>query len=306
MALGRGLDALLKGPTAAPTTTPVAPPAPQPAPPESPTDRLMEIPLAQVVPNPDQPRLQFDEEKIEELAQSIQSQGLIQPIVVRKVGEQYQLIAGERRVRACRRIGLRAVPARVMVDEDDGDLEKALVENLQREDLNPIHEALAYQKMMERLGLTQEQISDRVGKKRTTVANTLRLLRLPEAIQEDILAGRLSEGHARALLGESDPERQMAIRAAVLREGLSVRETEQRVKAGNGTGAPVSASKGRAGSAAADQAEVRELQERLTLRLGARVQILARSTRKGKIVIPYHTLDDFERIMAILGVEIDA
>lgn len=265
----------------------------------------MEIPLSQVIPNPDQPRLQFDEEKIQELAQSIQTQGLIQPIVVRKVGEQYQLIAGERRVRACRSLGHEKVPARVMDDVEHGDLEKALVENLQREDLNPIHEAIAYQKMIERLGLTQEQISDRVGKKRATVANTLRLLRLPEAIQEDILCGRLSEGHARALLAESDPERQIEVRNRVLREGLSVRETEQLVK-GNGTSANGSASKDKAAGGAPDEAMVRELEEQLMLRVGTRVQILSRSARKGKIVIPYNSLEDFERILEILGVEVNA
>lgn len=265
----------------------------------------MEIPLDQVVPNPDQPRLEFDEEKIGELAQSIKAQGLIQPVVVKQLGDVYQLIAGERRVRACRKAGLKAIPARVVGAEEDGDLEKALVENLQREDLNPVHEAMAFQKMIERLGLTQEQIAERVGKKRTTVANLLRLLRLPEAIQEDILAGRLSEGHARALLGESDPRRQMDIRAVVLRDGLSVRETEQLVKSMHPGGAKPAA-RGRKSDANGAQAAVREMEEQLTLRLGARVQILARSPRKGKIVIPYNSLEDFERILGIMGVQTDA
>lgn len=262
----------------------------------------MEIPLNQIVANPDQPRLQFDDEKIAELAQSIKNQGLIQPVVVRKTPEGYQLIAGERRVRACRSLGLDKVPARVLDADLDGDLEKALVENLQREDLNPIHEALAYQKMMDRIHLTQEQIADRVGKKRTTVANTLRLLRLPDAIQQDILTGRLSEGHARALLGEADPIRQMELRNLALANGLSVRDLEKLVKQSHGTSRPDPMSK-KPASHTGPQPDLKDLQDRLTLRLGARVQILARSAKKGKIVIPYNTLEDFERILGTIGVE---
>jgi len=265
-------------------------------------DRLMEVSLDLIVPNPDQPRLQFDDEKIDELAQSIKNQGLIQPVVLRQVGENYQLIAGERRVRASRKAGLTAVPARVIVESFDGDFEKALVENLQREDLNPIHEARAYQKMMDRLHMTQEQVADRLGKKRATIANCLRLLRLPEPIQEDILNGRLSEGHARALMAEVNPSRQLEIREVVLRDNLSVRETEELTR-GVSVKRVVKHQPPRPVSQ--KEAVVREFEELMMQRFGTRVQIQAQTPSKGRIVIPYHSLEDFDRIIANFGLSFE-
>lgn len=292
------MDALLG--SLGPEPEPQAPPEP-----EATGERLVEVPLDLIDPNPYQPRGSFDDEKIADLSRSIKAQGLLQPIVVRKSGERYQLIAGERRVRAGKLAKLEHLPARVLLDGQEADLEKALVENLQREDLNPIHEALAYQRMQETFSLTQEQVAERVGKNRTTVANTIRLLRLPEAIQTDILAGRLSEGHARALLALNDAKPQMDLRNLILRDGLSVRQAEEIAKDGRYASRASSAAKTGAGArqGAAPDALVSALQERMTLKLGVKVNILSRSPKKGKIVIHYNSLDDFERIVETIGLQ---
>jgi len=270
---------------------------------EAASERQLDIALDDIEPNPDQPRQEFDESGIEELAQSIKSQGVIQPIVVRRVGQKHQLVAGERRVRAARRAGLTRIPARVIQATADAALEKALVENLQREDLNPIYQAQAYQKLQEREGLTQEQIAERVGKKRATIANTVRLLRLPQAIQTDILAGRLSEGHARAILALDSAKQQLEIRDRILREGLSVRQTEALIRSKTASGAQPSTARGSGRKGKADPL-ILSVEEKLTLRLGTRVRIQSRSARKGRIIIAYSSLEDFERIVAAMGVEL--
>jgi ParB family chromosome partitioning protein len=269
------------------------------------SDRLIELAPSDIQPNPDQPRRRFNEESLRELAQSIRAQGVIQPVVVRHIDGVYQLIAGERRVRAAKIAGVEKIPARVLVDSVDGDLEKALVENIQREDLNAIHEAKAFQVMLERDGLTQEKVAERVGKSRATVANTLRLLRLPEAIQKDLLAGLISEGHARALLMAPDAKHQMALRNQILEEGLSVRQVERMVRP-DGDGKAFSAKKALPGRGAgpADPL-VREIEEKMRERFGTRVMIQAQSAKKGKITIPYKTLDDFERILDAMGISIE-
>ncbi len=188
---------------------------------------LTVIPLDRIQVNPYQPRGQFEESALEELADSIRRHGIIQPITVRLTDKNtYQIISGERRVRAARMAGLKEIPAYVRHTEDESLLELALIENIQRSDLNPIEIALAYQRMIEELGIRQEEVAQRVGKKRTTITNYLRLLQLSPAIQRAILDGHLSMGHARVLAGIKDPARQVHLMERILREGLSVRATE--------------------------------------------------------------------------------
>ncbi len=210
-ALGRGLDALI-------TYT------------ESDTQgssSINEVELSKIVPNPFQPRRTFDEEALQELATSIKSIGLVQPITLRKIDEDsYEIIAGERRYRASQIAGLSAIPAYIKTVEDDEIMEMALIENIQREDLNSIEIALAYQKLIDTLSLTQEQLSERVGKKRATVANYLRLLKLPAEVQMGVKNRKIDMGHARALVTMNDPVAQLALYNAILNDGLSVRNVE--------------------------------------------------------------------------------
>ncbi|QJA06074.1 ParB/RepB/Spo0J family partition protein [Thermosulfurimonas marina] len=192
---------------------------------------LREVPVEAILPSPFQPRRRFSEEDLQELAESIREKGVLQPLLVREVGAgTYELVAGERRLRAARMAGLREVPVLVKNFSDEEALAVALVENLQREDLNPLEEAEGYRRLMEEFGFSQEEVARRVGKDRSTVANALRLLRLPEEIKEDLWEGRLSAGHARALLALETPELMLAARREVLRRGLSVRETERLVR----------------------------------------------------------------------------
>ena len=192
-------------------------------------EKLMEISLDEVAPNPYQPRQTMNEDSLEELALSIKQHGLLQPIVVRKVEKGYEIIAGERRYRAAKKAGLQKIPALVKEVSDEELLEYALIENLQREDLNPIEAAYAIRKLMESFGLTQEEVADKIGKKRSTVANLLRLLKLPEDIQEMVSDGRLTMGHARALLSLDDPEEQRRVAKEILEHSLSVRDVEREV-----------------------------------------------------------------------------
>ena len=192
---------------------------------------VMLIPVDMIEPNPYQPRMSFDDDSLEELADSIRTLGLIQPITVRrKSGDRYQIISGERRFRACRAIGMAEIPAYVRNADDQGMLEMAIVENIQREDLDPIEVAMSYQRLIEECSLTQEEMAFRVGKKRASVTNTLRLLKLPAKIQHDLKVGLLTVGHAKVLLGVDDPAMQEQLCDAVIREGLSVRMLEEKVR----------------------------------------------------------------------------
>ena len=194
---------------------------------------ILRIPMDMVDANPFQPRMNFDLVALEELAASIRSLGLIQPITVRRVSSgRYQIISGERRFRACRMNGMSLIPAYVKESDDQGMLEMAIVENIQRQDLDPIEQALSFQRLIDECGLTQEQMSDRVGKKRATVANTLRLLKLPLKVQHDLKVGLISTGHAKALLGVDDPALQQQLCDATVSKGLSVRELEALVREG--------------------------------------------------------------------------
>ena len=200
--------------------------------PETPQADIKRIPTDLIEPNPYQPRMSFDAEALEELAESIRTLGLIQPITVRKKagGVKYQIISGERRFRACRLAGMDMVPAYIMDANDQGMLEMAIVENIQRKDLDPIEVALSYQRLIDECNLTQEQMADRVGKKRASVTNHLRLLKLPAKVQHDIKVGLLSVGHAKVILGVQDPAIQESLCDSVVSDGLSVRQLEEKVQ----------------------------------------------------------------------------
>jgi ParB family chromosome partitioning protein len=213
--LGRGLGALIPARSEAPA-----------APAASPSG-LAQIPISQISPNPYQPRKTFNEASIEELARSVREHGIVQPLVVTRAGDRYKLIAGERRFRAAQKAGLTSVPAVIKEIAQEGDaLQIALIENIQREDLNPMEEALAYHQLHEDFGLTQEEISQRVGKERSTVANFLRLLKLPEPVKKLLASGQLSMGHARALLAVDSPKKQEQLAERVVKRNLNVRQTE--------------------------------------------------------------------------------
>ena len=195
------------------------------------TADVLRIPVDLIEPNPFQPRMSFDPEALQELADSVRTFGLIQPLTVRKKGNKYQIISGERRFRACTMAGMDMIPAYIRDANDQGMLEMAIVENIQREDLDPIEEAMSYQRLMEECRLTQEQMADRVGKKRASVANQLRLLKLPAKVQHDLKVGLVSVGHAKVLLGVNDPKVQEMLCDLIVRNGLSVRQLEEKVKA---------------------------------------------------------------------------
>ncbi|MDO8361593.1 MAG: ParB/RepB/Spo0J family partition protein [Actinomycetota bacterium] len=291
--LGKGLGALIPADATAVVT------GDQP--------RLEELPVGSIVPNPHQPRVHFDEETLTELAASVREIGVLQPILVRPVGDgSYELIAGERRWRAARRAGLAVVPAIVRLTDDLGSVERALVENLHRQDLTPLEEASAYQQLIEDFSLTHEQIASRVGKSRSAVSNMLRLLSLPAAIQHLLADGRLSAGHAKALLATPDRafQEQLARRCAA--EGWSVRMLEEAVRdrgtAGTGSAAADAEAPTQVGDGAGLTGATRlrppgllELEELLADYLSTRVSV-SMGTNKGKVVIEFADLEDLERI----------
>jgi ParB family chromosome partitioning protein len=254
---------------------------------------LLSLPVEAVERNPNQPRKRFEEKALEELAASIREHGIVEPILVRRDGARYRILAGERRWRAAQRAGLKEVPAVVREATEREAFELALVENLQREDLNAVEEAEAYEVLIEDHGLTQEAIAQRVGKDRSTVANALRLLRLPAEVRDHVKEGRLDMGHARALLGLDGEE---AIRRAgqrVGREGLSVRATEAMVRA--------LTRKERPTSAPAETPALRALATRLQRRLGTRCRVVPRSAVAGRLEVEYTTLAELDGILAKIG-----
>ena len=268
-ALGRGLDALL------------------PQIPLTHSD-LLRLDLERIQPNAFQPRLRIEADKLEELAASIQENGILQPIVVRKKGETYEIVAGERRWRAAQKAGLQNIPAIVRDVSDEKMLQLALIENIQRDNLSPIEEAHAYQLLIEEFALTQEEIARRVGRSRTSIANTLRLLRLPSFIQEKVLAGELSMGHARALISLSQKD-QMHLVGLVVSRGLSVREVERRAQRLQAPPADPSAKDANL------QAAERGLEERLK----TQVDIHLRGQR-GRIVLHFHGTAERDRLYQLL------
>ena len=261
---------------------------------------LNEIALSKIEPNPNQPRKVFDGETIEELAASIRSFGLIQPITLKETGiDKYMIICGERRYRAALKAGLEYIPAYIKTDADENMMEMALLENIQREDLNAIEIALAYQKLLDNSGRTQEQLSERVGKKRTTISNYLRLLRLPAEIQVCIKKRSIDMGHARTLLSIDDPEMQLALNDRILKEGLSVRAVEDIVRyiQINGVLPPQKSGKTR-GKMLPDEFKI--LKDQLTMFFNAKVQLSYNAEGKGKITIPFDSDDQLAAIMGML------
>lgn len=293
--LGKGLSALL--PVGPPPATPAEADA-APAQPVAPGDAVRRVPLDGVSPNPYQPRNIFTEASLEELAASIREQGVIQPLIVTPRGEKLMIVAGERRWRASRMAGLDAIPVIVRELDDEAVLEHALVENLQRDNLNPMEEARAFKALMDTFGLTQDVVADRVGKSRPAIANALRLLKLPIAYQKDIEAGRLTAGHARAVLSLEHEHDRQRLRDAVVRDELSVREAEQ-------LAVSIANRPTRARASKALDPNVQQLRERLIEHLACRVNVKTFDSTKGRIEIHYDSLDELERILSAMGVEMD-
>lgn len=256
---------------------------------------VQEIPIDRIEPNPLQPRLDFSEEDLEELAESIRQHGLIQPITVRQVGDKYQLIAGERRWRAAKRAGLTHLPAYIRTADSTEMLAFALVENVQRQNLNPIELALAYKRLMEECGLTQEQVAQYVGKSRPAVANTLRLLRLPPEIQKALKEGTLTEGQARPLLALDSPDLQLQLFHEILKKGLNARQIEALV-AQHTTPRP----KKTAREPSLAELQLAELEKNLSYALHAPVTFKSRPDGSGEIRIQYSSWEDLERLLELL------
>ncbi|MBI4737400.1 MAG: ParB/RepB/Spo0J family partition protein [candidate division NC10 bacterium] len=273
--LGRGLSALIPGAEESGATG-------------------LEIPLAELESNPLQPRRYFEQAALEELAATIRAHGVLTPVVVRRAPQGYQIVAGERRVRAARLAGLTRIPAIIKEASNAQALEMALVENLQREDLNPVEAAEAYRRLTEEFGLTQEEVAERLGRDRSSVTNALRLLRLPRRLREDLVAGALSEGHARALLGLEKAADQLKARDLILKRGLTVRATEalvRRLRRG---------SRGPGGRPQAGDANLRALEDQLRLALGTKVRIL-RNGRAGTLEISFFSDEDLTRLVELMA-----
>lgn len=255
-----------------------------------------EIPVTQIETNPYQPRTHFDEDALNDLAESIRVQGIIQPITVRRLNDnEYQLISGERRFQASQRAGLDKVPAYIRTANDQEMLEMALIENIQRENLNAIEVALSYQRLLHECELKQEELGDRVGKKRSTVNNYLRLLRLPPSIQMAVRDEEISMGHARAILGIEDVDAQIALYERVVREDLSVRKTEQVIKESLGK-----SDKPKEDPSTVLSYEMNQLQTKLSSHFGTKINIKSDNKNKGEIKIPFISLEDLNRILEIL------
>lgn len=304
--LGRGLGALIP-------TGPVAPPRPYESRPASPSRdaslaaeldgvpgaRLLELPLDAIVPNPRQPRQVFDEGALEELVVSLREVGVLQPVVVREVGAgRYELVMGERRWRAARLAGLEAMPAIVRETADDALLRDALLENLHRQQLNPLEEAAAYAQLLEEFGATHEELATRIGRSRPQISNTIRLLQLPPRVQQRVAAGVLSAGHARALLALPDAAAQEELATRIVAEGLSVRSTEELVATWR---APAGGSAPRPTAPKARNPRLDQVASHLSETLDTRVRVdLGRS--KGTVTIEFAGVEDLERILGSLGV----
>ncbi|SJM19717.1 ParB/RepB/Spo0J family partition protein [Porphyromonas gingivalis] len=278
--LGRGLDSLLDAEVIG-------------------SSSISEVAISDIYPNPDQPRRTFEEESLKELAASLRSIGLVQPItLLKKSAGDYMIISGERRWRAARMAGMTTLPAYIKTEEDEHVMEMALIENIQREDLNAIEISLAYQKLIETYDLTQEELSTRVGKKRTTISNYLRLLKLPGEIQIGLTQKKIDMGHARALLSIPDPEHQLALYAEIIRQGLSVRAVESLAAHYREEGADSPTKQKKTKQSLPE--EYRLLTGQLSRFFRTRVKLDCDAKGKGKLTIPFASEEELERIMALL------
>ena len=325
--LGRGLGSLISGGISKPQKSgakeavkkvsaakatkavkPVKPAKPAPAPAPAPAAKadeprqtavgLFEIPVSRVVPNPHQPRRDFHEDSLNELAESIRSEGLLQPVVVRRRENMFELIAGERRWRACQKLKLKYIPARVIEATESSSAVLSLIENLQREDLNPIEEAMGYASLIKDFDLTQEQVAERVGRNSASVANTLRLLQLPREIQAYLIKGILSVGHAKVLLGVEGEENRLLLARQSIERGWSVRELERQVELFKSRSER--SPKVRGTVPADEQRAIEDLQKQLSSSFSTRV-LLRHAPKKGRIIIEYYGNDDLQRIIQQMG-----
>lgn len=288
-ALGRGLSAILESPETDITSRDISG--------NYVAGAIANIPVSSIEANPFQPREEFDEEALKELADSIREQGIIQPLTIRKMGfDRYQLISGERRLRAAKLAGLETVPAYIRVANDEQMLEWALIENIQRENLNAIEIAISYTRLLEECDLTQEELSKRVGKNRTTISNYIRLLKLPAEVQAALRDGHITMGHARSIISVEDPLKQVAISRKISHDDLSVREVERLVKQlDKFPVTPVKASK------TILPEKYSEIQELLRNRLSSKAELKRNVKGKGSIVIPFASDNDLEKIISALG-----
>jgi ParB family chromosome partitioning protein len=280
--LGRGLEALLNGPTEA----------------VAPVGARSEIPVEAIEHNPYQPRKAFDDDELSSLGESIRNHGVLQPLVVRQVGGRYQLIAGERRLRAARAVGLSAVPVTVVDFNDQQVLEAALVENIQRADLNPIEKAQGFKEYLTRYEMTHEALAARLGLARPTITNLIALLELPAKLQELVRVRQLSTGHAKILKGIPDPAKQLAASKEIIARGLSVHATEAYVKQLATEDKPEPGSNGRA--PVEKTTHVQAIENELRQKLGMKVEIRVKGKDKGQVVLSFESNDDFERVVEVL------
>lgn len=264
---------------------------------ESPGKEYM-MKMSLIEPNTGQPRKAFDQESIQELSDSIKKYGVLQPLLVQKKGDRYEIIAGERRWRAAKEAGLKEIPVVIREYTKQQSMEIALIENVQREDLNPIEEAMAYQQLMQEFELTQEEIAERVSKNRVTITNSMRLLKLDKRVQEMLIQGLITGGHARALLSLEDGEQQYQISLKIIGESLSVREVEKLVKA---IGKPKKSSKEKEKEDEQDLSLIfKDLEERMKQAMGTKVTINKRDRNKGKIEIEYYSEAELERLVELI------
>ena len=276
-ALGKGLSALI----------------PDADKPDDRDEQFFQCPVEVIEPNPHQPRQKFSPHELEEMVASVREKGILAPLLVSKTEAGYQLIAGERRWRAAQKAGLRRVPVVVREATPSESLELALIENIHRKDLNPIEEAVAYGKLLEETGITQHALAKRLSKDRSSITNLLRLLKLPVKIQQDVIDGRLSMGHARLLAGLKKNEDQWALRNSIIKRGLSVRQSEALAK--RATHSPDTKAKG-----AAKDSYLRSLEDNLKSSLGTKVEIRKRG-KKGTVVVHFYSDDEFDRLLELLG-----
>ncbi|MGC9449870.1 MAG: ParB/RepB/Spo0J family partition protein [Oceanipulchritudo sp.] len=259
---------------------------------------LYEIAVNRIIPNPHQPRREFPEDSLKELADSIRSEGLLQPVVVRKREDKFELVAGERRWRACQSLKLKQIPARVIEASESSSAVLSLIENLQREDLNPIEEAMGYASLMKDFDLTQEQAAERVGRSRASVANALRLLQLAREIQGYLIKGLVSVGHAKVLLGLENPENRLLLARESIERGWSVRDLERQVERLKSRAERPG--KSRSPVPADEEVAINDLQKQLSSTFSTRV-VLKHTPKKGRIIIEYYGNDDLQRIMEKMG-----